>query len=83
MSCYGCICQTCANNEERLDKRKDEAKLFCYTCDDCTEYIGVGMGARYRKREACQDYKISDHEVERRRRLIHIVTPTHSKENKC
>lgn len=75
MSCQGCICQTCANNEERMDKRPNEAKFFCYICDRCTEYIGMGMGAQYRKRAACVQYKISDHEVERRQRQLHIVKP--------
>lgn len=75
MSCSGCICQTCANNEERSDKRPHEATFFCYTCDSCTEYIGPGMGAQYRKRPSCPDYKISDHEIERRQRSIRILKP--------
>lgn len=73
MACHGCICNICANNEERSDKRPDEATMFCYTCDHCTEYVGVGMGAQYRKRRECPDFRVSAHEVERRQSQIHIV----------
>lgn len=64
---------TCANNEERTDKRPKEARLFCYICDDCTEYNGIGLRYHYRKRTVCADYKISDHEVERRQMQIRLM----------
>ncbi|OPZ65911.1 MAG: hypothetical protein BWY85_00270 [Firmicutes bacterium ADurb.Bin506] len=70
MSCYGCACHTCANNEERLGKTPGEAVFFCYTCDHCIEYVGREPGARYNKREECEHYKLADEEIKRRRAAI-------------
>lgn len=74
MNCIGCICNTCANNEERYDKRTDEAEFFCYTCDKCKNWNGDYRNKNLWKSE-CQQYKISDHEVERRRRKLWVVKP--------
>lgn len=72
MSCIGCICNTCANNEERYDKRPDEAKFFCYTCDECKHWDG-DFRNKSRWKADCGQYKISEHEVERRRRKMKVV----------
>ena len=40
--CYGCICDTCANNVELLSwyVTIGEAEEPCFNCDDCRHYDG-------------------------------------------
>ena len=58
MSCYRCICATCANNVERINSVPGEADFGCINCDTCAEYIGYYAGS-HNKKAACEHYKQS------------------------
>lgn len=58
MSCYRCICATCANNVERINAVPGEADFGCINCDTCAEYIGYYAGSHNKKTE-CGRHKLS------------------------
>lgn len=58
MSCYRCICATCANNVERINSMPGEADFGCLNCDTCAGYIGYYAGS-HNKKAACGHYKPS------------------------
>lgn len=58
MSCYRCICNSCANNVERINTVPGEADFGCCNCDTCAEYIGYYAGSHNKKTE-CEHYRPS------------------------
>lgn len=62
---YPCICASCANNEERIYKAPGEAIEFCYTCDECSIFIGRSLGSKSHRITKCDNYKMSDRETKR------------------
>lgn len=59
MSCYRCICNSCANNVERLCTLHGEADFGCFNCDTCVVYIGSVLDSQYNKKVECPRYKAS------------------------
>ena len=79
-ACFGCICSTCANNQEQYPYTPGECDFFCYNCTEC-------MGGKERGwKKECPHYKTSEHtkemraradeqKAERRRSALKVVTP--------
>lgn len=57
MICFECICENCANNEERLNKKPGESDFFCYNCDTCRKYTGDWRNHKNNQKRECDKYK--------------------------
>lgn len=55
-ACRNCLCNFCGNNCE--EKTNKDATLYCYNCDECSEYDGKMRILR--KCEDCSEFVMSD-----------------------
>lgn len=46
-----------------MHKAPGEAVEYCYTCDECSVYMGRYLGFKKRRITACDKYKMSDYAV--------------------
>ena len=57
MSCYGCLCHSCARNCEQDMKYFTPGEFqgdACFNCDDCAEY--TGHWTHHARKPECEEY---------------------------
>lgn len=70
MSCYGCICNHCANNVDS-DHLPDEIEYFCYNCDDCDAFERWTDNCLMNKETKLH----IERQAQKRRKMMHLVKP--------
>lgn len=71
--CFGCKCNTCANNVDcEHSIPSEEMKKPCFNCDECYYFSGDAYDRR-NKQNACDGYRITEYAARRNREKLRIV----------